>query len=25
MNQILVRTSEGWKVSSILPIPVPMQ
>jgi len=25
MNQILVRTPEGWKVSSILPIPVPMQ
>jgi hypothetical protein len=25
INQILVRTSEGWKVSSILPIPVPMQ
>jgi hypothetical protein len=25
MNQILVKTAEGWKVSSILPIPVPMQ
>jgi ketosteroid isomerase-like protein len=25
MNQILVKTSEGWKVSSVLPIPVPMQ
>jgi ketosteroid isomerase-like protein len=25
MNQILVRTPEGWKVSSVLPIPVPMQ
>ena len=25
MNQILVRTPEGWRVSSILPIPVPMQ
>jgi ketosteroid isomerase-like protein len=25
MNQILVKTPEGWKVSSILPIPVPMQ
>jgi ketosteroid isomerase-like protein len=24
MNQILVRTPEGWKISSILPIPVPM-
>lgn len=23
MNQILVRTPEGWKISSILPIPVP--
>jgi ketosteroid isomerase-like protein len=25
MNQVLVRTPEGWKVSSVLPIPVPMQ
>ncbi len=25
MNQILVKTPEGWKVSSVLPIPVPMQ
>jgi ketosteroid isomerase-like protein len=25
MNQILVKTSEGWKISSVLPIPVPMQ
>jgi ketosteroid isomerase-like protein len=25
MNQILVRTPEGWKVSSILPIPAPTQ
>jgi ketosteroid isomerase-like protein len=25
MNQILVKTPEGWKVSRILPIPVPMQ
>jgi uncharacterized protein (TIGR02246 family) len=25
MNQILVKTPDGWKVSSILPIPVPMQ
>ena len=25
MNQILVKTPEGWRVSSILPIPVPMQ
>jgi ketosteroid isomerase-like protein len=25
MNQILVKTAEGWKVSSILPIPAPMQ
>ena len=25
MNQILVKTSDGWKVSSVLPIPVPMQ
>jgi ketosteroid isomerase-like protein len=25
MNQILVETPEGWKVSSVLPIPVPMQ
>jgi ketosteroid isomerase-like protein len=25
MNQILVKTPEGWKFSSILPIPVPMQ
>ena len=25
MNQILVKTAEGWKVSSVLPIPVPMQ
>jgi hypothetical protein len=25
MNQTLVKTPDGWKVSSILPIPVPMQ
>jgi hypothetical protein len=25
MNQILVKTPEGWKVSSVLPIPVLMQ
>ncbi len=25
MNQTLVKTADGWKVSSILPIPVPMQ
>jgi len=25
MNQVLVRTSAGWKVSSILPIPLPVQ
>jgi ketosteroid isomerase-like protein len=25
MNQILVKTPEGWKVSSVLPIPAPMQ
>jgi ketosteroid isomerase-like protein len=25
MNQILVKTPEGWKVSSVLPIPMPMQ
>jgi ketosteroid isomerase-like protein len=25
MNQILVKTPEGWRISSILPIPVPMQ
>ncbi len=25
MNQVLVKTPEGWKVSSVLPIPVPMQ
>ena len=25
MNQILVRTPEGWKVSRILPIPAPTQ
>jgi ketosteroid isomerase-like protein len=25
MNQILVKTPNGWKVSSVLPIPVPMQ
>ncbi len=25
MNQILVKTPEGWKVSSVLPIPVPTQ
>jgi ketosteroid isomerase-like protein len=25
MNQVLVRTPSGWKVSSILPIPVPAQ
>ena len=23
MNQILVKTADGWRVSSILPIPVP--
>jgi ketosteroid isomerase-like protein len=25
MNQILVKTPDGWKVSSVLPIPVPTQ
>ncbi len=25
MNQTLVKTPDGWKVSSVLPIPVPMQ
>ena len=25
MNQILVKTAEGWKVSSVLPIPAPIQ
>jgi uncharacterized protein (TIGR02246 family) len=25
MNQVLVKTSAGWRVSSILPIPVPTQ
>ena len=25
MNQTLVKTPEGWKVSSILPIPAAMQ
>jgi ketosteroid isomerase-like protein len=25
MNQILVKTPDGWKVSSILPIPAPVQ
>jgi ketosteroid isomerase-like protein len=25
MNQTMVKTPEGWKVSSILPIPAPMQ
>jgi ketosteroid isomerase-like protein len=25
MNQILVKTPDGWKVSSVLPIPMPMQ
>jgi hypothetical protein len=25
MNQILVKTPEGWKISSVLPIPAPMQ
>lgn len=23
LNQIVVKTSEGWRVASILPIPVP--
>jgi hypothetical protein len=23
MNQVLVETADGWKVSSILPIPAP--
>jgi len=23
MNQVLVKTTEGWKVSSILPVPAP--
>jgi hypothetical protein len=25
MNQVLVKTPQGWKVSSILPIPAPTQ
>jgi ketosteroid isomerase-like protein len=25
MNQILVKTPEGWKISSVLPIPAPTQ
>jgi hypothetical protein len=25
MNEVLVKTSTGWKVSSILPIPAPAQ
>jgi len=25
MNQVLVKTPAGWKVSSILPIPAPSQ
>ena len=25
MNQTLVKTAEGWKISSVLPIPAPMQ
>jgi hypothetical protein len=25
MNQVLRKTADGWKVSSILPIPVPKQ
>jgi hypothetical protein len=25
MNQVLVKTASGWRVSSILPIPVPAQ
>jgi hypothetical protein len=25
MNQILVKTADGWKVSSILPIPAPAE
>ena len=25
MNQVLVKTSDDWRVSSILPIPVPAQ
>ncbi len=25
MNQILVKTAEGWKISSVLPIPAPTQ
>jgi uncharacterized protein (TIGR02246 family) len=25
MNQVLVKTADGWKVSSILPIPAPQQ
>jgi hypothetical protein len=25
MNQVVVKTADGWKVSSILPIPAPQQ
>jgi hypothetical protein len=25
MNQTLVKTAEGWKISSVLPIPAPIQ
>lgn len=25
MNQVLVKTTDGWKVSSILPVPAPQQ
>jgi hypothetical protein len=25
MNQVLVKTATGWKISSILPIPAPTQ
>ena len=25
MNQVLIKTSDGWRVSSILPIPAPPQ
>ncbi|UVF22626.1 nuclear transport factor 2 family protein (plasmid) [Microvirga terrae] len=25
MNQLLVKTPGGWKISSVLPVPVPMQ
>ena len=25
MNQILVKTAEGWKISTVLPIPAPVQ